>query len=80
MFSVLIADDDYEDRELLKLEITRALGPAEPDLRFYEAASVRQALHLLTTRIFDLMTLDIEFDRMTKELTPCPRYSKITRH
>ena len=72
MFSVLIADDDYEDRELLKLEIKRALGPVEPDLRFYEAVSVRQALHLLTTRIFDLMTLDIEFDRMTEGIDALP--------
>jgi CheY-like chemotaxis protein len=72
MFSVLIADDDYEDRELLKLEIKRALGPAEPDLRFYEASSVRQALQLLTTRIFDLMTLDIEFDRMNEGIDALP--------
>src|SRR5512135_3457909 len=72
MFSVLIADDDYEDRELLKLEITRALGPLEPDLRFHEAVSVRQALQLLTTHVFDLMTLDIEFDRMTEGIDVLP--------
>ena len=72
MFSVLIADDDYEDRELLKLEIKRALDAVEPDLRFYEASGVRQALHLLTTRMFDLMTLDIEFDRMNEGIDVLP--------
>jgi|GEM_PF-913765 len=72
MFSVLIADDDYEDRELLKLEITRALGLSEPDLRFHEAVSVRQALQFLTTRIFDLMTLDIEFDKMNEGMDALP--------
>lgn len=72
MFSVLIADDDFEDRELLKLEIQRALGSLEPDLRFYEAASVRQALQLLTTRIFDLITLDIEFDKMNEGIDALP--------
>ena len=72
MFSVLIADDDYEDRELLKLEIRRALGTAEPDLRFSEASSVRQALQLLTTRLFDLLTLDIEFDRLNEGIHALP--------
>ena len=72
MFSVLIADDDYEDRELLKLEIQRALGYAKPDLRFSEAASVRQALQLLTTRVFDLLTLDIEFDRLNEGIDALP--------
>ena len=72
MFSVLIADDDYEDRELLKLEIQKALGSAEPDLRFSEAASVRQALQLLTTRVFDLLTLDIEFDRLNEGMSALP--------
>jgi CheY-like chemotaxis protein len=72
MFSVLIADDDYEDRELLKLEIKRALGAEEPDLKFYEAVSVRNALQLLTTRIFDLMTLDIEFDHMNEGIKVLP--------
>ncbi len=72
MFRVLVADDDFEDRELLKLEIERALGPDEPDLRFHEAASTKQALQLLTTRIFDLMTLDIEFDRMNEGIDALP--------
>ncbi len=43
MFKVLIADDDFEDRELLKLEIQRALKGDDPDLRFQEAVSVREA-------------------------------------
>ena len=72
MFSVLIADDDYEDRELLKLEIQRALASLEPDLRFYEANSARQALQLLTTRVFDLLTLDIEFDRLNEGIDVLP--------
>ena len=41
MFRVLIADDDFEDRELLKMEIQKALGGEERDIRFFEAASVR---------------------------------------
>jgi CheY-like chemotaxis protein len=72
MLRVLIADDDYEDRELLKLEIQRALGPLEPDIRFAEAVSVRKAKQLLTTQIFDLMTLDIEFDRMNEGIDALP--------
>jgi len=72
MFSVLIADDDYEDRELLRLEIQRALSSEDPDIRFHEAVSVRQALQLLTTRVFDLMTLDIEFDRLTEGIDVLP--------
>ncbi len=72
MFRVLIADDDYEDRELLKLEIERALAGEEKDLRFSEAVSTRQALQILTTRIFDLMTLDIEFDRMSEGIDILP--------
>jgi CheY-like chemotaxis protein len=72
MFKVLIADDDYEDRELLKLEIQRALGEDEPDLRFHEAVSVREAVQVLTTQLFDLMTLDIEFDRMNEGIDALP--------
>jgi CheY-like chemotaxis protein len=72
MFRVLIADDDFEDRELVKLEIQRALGDAEPDLRFHEAVSVRDAIRLLTSQVFDLMTLDIEFDRMTEGIDALP--------
>ncbi len=73
MFRVLIADDDYEDRELLKLEIQRALGGLEPDLRFHEAASVREAVKVLTAQVFDLMTLDIEFDKMNEGIDALPQ-------
>ncbi len=72
MFKVLIADDDFEDRELLKLEIQQALKDAGPDLRFHEAVSVREALRILTTQIFSLMTLDIEFDRMNEGIDALP--------
>jgi CheY-like chemotaxis protein len=72
MFRILIADDDFEDRELLKLEITRALGKDDPDLRFHEAVSVRDAVKALTAQIFDLMTLDIEFDRMNEGIDALP--------
>jgi CheY-like chemotaxis protein len=72
MFKVLIADDDYEDRELLKLEIQRALGEDEPNLRFHETVSVREAVRVLTTQVFDLMTLDIEFDRMNEGIDALP--------
>lgn len=72
MFKVLIADDDYEDRELLKLEIQRSLSPERPDIRFSEAASIRQAMQNLTTQVFDLMTLDIEFDKLNEGLNALP--------
>jgi len=72
MFRILIADDDFEDRELLKLEITSALGEDDPDLRFHEAVSVRDAVKALTAQIFDLMTLDIEFDRMNEGIDALP--------
>ena len=72
MFKVLIADDDFEDRELLKLEIQRALKGEETDLRFHEAVSVREALKALTTQVFDLMTLDIEFDRLNEGIDALP--------
>lgn len=72
MVRVLIADDDFEDRELLKLEIQRALEPLEPDIRFAEAVSVRQAKQLLTSQMFNLMTLDIEFDRMNEGIDALP--------
>jgi len=72
MFKVLIADDDYEDRELLKLEIQHSLDLRHPDVKFSEAASIRQALNLLTTQVFDLMTLDIEFDKLNEGLTALP--------
>jgi len=74
MFKVLIADDDLEDRELLKLEIRRALDqePSPPALRFHDAVSVQEAKRLLATNIFDLMTLDIEFDRLSEGVDALP--------
>jgi CheY-like chemotaxis protein len=72
MFRVLVADDDFEDRELLKLEIGQALAGQEPDLRIAEAVSVREALRVLTAQIFDLLTLDIEFDRMIEGIEALP--------
>ena len=72
MLRVLIADDEFEDRELLKLEIQRALKAEDPDLRFHEAVSVREALKALTGQVFDLMTLDIEFDRMNEGIDALP--------
>jgi CheY-like chemotaxis protein len=72
MFKILIADDDFEDRELLKLEIKRAIGEDEPYLRFHEAVSVRDANKVLMTQTFDLMTLDIEFDRMNEGINALP--------
>ena len=73
MFKVLIADDDFEDRDLLKLEIKRALGSREADLRFHEAASVREAVKVLTAQVFDLMTLDIEFDKLNEGIDALPQ-------
>ncbi|MEW6599879.1 MAG: response regulator [Nitrospirota bacterium] len=72
MFKVLVADNEHEDRELLKLEIKRALSAETSDIRFSEASSVRQALQLLTTQTFDLMTLDIEFDRLNEGIEALP--------
>ncbi|MGW8272394.1 MAG: response regulator [Thermodesulfovibrionales bacterium] len=72
MYRVLIADDDYEDRELLKMEIQEALRGEEEGINFYEASSVKQAMEMLGTRIFDLLTLDIEFDRMDEGLRALP--------
>ncbi len=72
MFKVLIADDDFEDRELLKLEIQRALEPEGAEIRFHEAPSVKKATRLLTTRTFDLLTLDIEFDRLNEGIDALP--------
>jgi CheY-like chemotaxis protein len=72
MFKILIADDDYEDRELLKLEIQRALASERADLRFYEASSIGQARRMLTAQIFDLLTLDIAFDRLNEGIESLP--------
>ncbi len=72
MFRILIADDNFEDRELLKLEIQRALEGERDEQRFYEAVSVREARRMLTTQVFNLLTLDIEFDRMSEGLDALP--------
>jgi CheY-like chemotaxis protein len=72
MYRVLIADDNFEDRELLKLEIERALGDKDMELRFYEAPSVKQAKQMLKAQHFDLMTLDIQFDRLNEGLEALP--------
>ena len=74
MFKILIADDDYEDRELLKLEIQRAIGTEEQDLQFQEAAGITRARELLKSQTFDLLTLDIEFDRMDEGVDALPEF------
>ncbi len=74
MFRVLIADDNFEDRELLKLEIERALKGEERGLKFFEAVSVRRARELLDARPVDLMTLDIEFDRLNEGIEELPEF------
>lgn len=74
MFKVLLADDNYEDRELLKLEILKAMDSQEGDIRFHEAASVRQASDLLVSEHFDLLTLDIEFDKMNEGIEVLPEF------
>jgi CheY-like chemotaxis protein len=74
MYKVLLADDSYEDRELLKQEIGKALEGVEDNIHFTEAASVRQAAGLLASDSFDLMTLDIEFDRMNEGIEALPDF------
>jgi len=72
VYRVLIADDDYEDRELLKLEITRALKGQDVEVRFYEAPSVARAMEILRAQPMDLLTLDIEFDKLNEGLDALP--------
>jgi CheY-like chemotaxis protein len=72
MYRVLVADDDFEDRELLKLEISRALEGRAEGVKFMEAVSVKQAMEILKERSFDLLTLDIEFDRMNEGIEALP--------
>ncbi len=72
MFKVLIADDDYEDRELLKLEIQQALSSITAKITFYEASSVKAARELLRTNTIDLLTLDIQFDRLSEGIDALP--------
>jgi len=54
------------------MEIQRALASYDTELGFHEAASVKQALQLLKAQHFDLLTLDIEFDRMTEGIDVLP--------
>lgn len=72
MYRVLIADDDYEDRELLKMEIQKALRGQEAEVRFFEAVSVAQARQILRGQPFDLLTLDIQFDRLNEGIEALP--------
>lgn len=72
MFRVLIADDNSEDRELLKMEIQQALGSEKKEIKFNEASNVNKALELLKAVTFDLLTLDIEFDRLNEGIDVLP--------
>jgi response regulator of citrate/malate metabolism len=72
MFKVLIADDSYEDRELLKLEIQQALAFLNTEILFYEASSVKKAKELLKIHSVDLLTLDIQFDRLNEGIDVLP--------
>ncbi len=74
MFNILIVDDNYEDRELLKLEITNALKDTESKISFYEAPSIKKAREHLNARLFDLMTLDIEFDHLNEGIDALPEF------
>lgn len=72
MFRVLIADDDYEDRELLRLEIEKSLAGKDKELKFHEASNIKDAIKLLKTQPFDLMTLDIQFDKLNEGIDVLP--------
>jgi len=72
MFRVLIADDNYEDRELLKLEIQNALKQYDVSIKFHEASSISKAREKLRNNIFDMLTLDIEFDRLSEGIDALP--------
>jgi CheY-like chemotaxis protein len=72
MFKVLIADDNFEDRDLLKMEVQQALTSEQTDIKFYEAASVKKTMELLVDNTFDLLTLDIEFDRLNEGIDALP--------
>lgn len=72
MFRVLIADDNYEDRELLKLEIRQALTAEKVKIKFFEASNVNKANELLKSIPVDLLTLDIEFDRLNEGIDALP--------
>ena len=72
MFKVLIADDNFEDRDLLKMEVQQALKSEQTNIKFYEAASVKKTMELLVDNTFDLLTLDIEFDRLNEGIDALP--------
>lgn len=72
MFRVLIADDNYEDRELLKLEIQNALRSDDVAVKFHEASSISKAREKLRNFTFDMLTLDIEFDRLSEGIDALP--------
>jgi len=72
MFKILIADDNFEDRDLLKMEIQQALESENTKIKFYEAPSIKKTMELLEDNTFDLLTLDIEFDRLNEGLDALP--------
>ncbi len=72
MYRVLVADDNSEDRELLRMEIEQSLAPEGASIRFYEAAHIKKVMELLKAHPFDLLTLDIEFDRLSEGLDALP--------
>jgi CheY-like chemotaxis protein len=74
MFRALIVDDNSEDRELLRLEIKKAVGEEAKEIRFYEAQSIGKAKELLKNQIFDLMTLDVEFDKLNEGIDALPEF------
>lgn len=74
MFDVLIVDDEYEDRDILKLEIEQALVDNEHNIRFFEASSIKKAQQILNLRHFNLLTLDIQFDRLNEGLDALPEF------
>jgi CheY-like chemotaxis protein len=74
MFDVLIVDDEHEDREILQLEIEQALAEEEQNIRFFEASNIRKAQQLLNLRHFNLLTLDIQFDRLNEGLEALPEF------
>jgi len=72
MFNVLIADDSYEDRELLKLEIQKALSSENMPVKFHEASSISKVREMLRNGTYDMLTLDIEFDRLSEGIDALP--------
>ncbi len=72
MFKILIADDNYEDRELLRMEIQQALEAENAKITFYEASSVNKAKELLRVNAIDLLTLDIQFDQLSEGIDALP--------